>query len=269
VTAPLTFFLSPDNYDPLSSPLFSAFSNMDLPTTPAPCDFALLRALAVQVRAFTVDQIRRGWFVEKENSRAALECCDRLEQCDLLTRRIMEAHPSIELRSPLYAWKPGQRHPTVTDFRAIAQASQARWNKPHTAVEVFVAAPRAARLFGAFVDARRLKHCEASHDLHLSEVFLRYKKSKAGKSWWGEGAFPKLGLDIRFSKDPDAFLLNANSQATRIIEFAGSYDEEHLRCFHDHCAGGAATRFRQHFGRNGGNTLSNLYSDNGTAYELW
>ncbi len=242
---------------------------MASPAIHAQCDFALLRALAVQVRALTVDQIRRGWFVEEQDSHAVIECCDRLERSDLLMRRIMEAHPRIELKSPLYAWKPTQRHPTASDFRAIAQASQARWNKPHTAVQVFVAAPRAARLFGAFVDARRLKHCETSHDLHLSEVFLRYKRSKAGTNWWGEAAFPKLGLDIRFSKDPDAFLLHANAQATRIIEFAGSYDEEHLRHFHDHCAGGAAAKFRQHFGRNAANRLSNLYSDKGTAYELW
>ena len=236
---------------------------------PADCDFALLRALALQVRALTVDQIRRAWFHESDNSLAVAGCCDRLVQSDLLQRRTMEAHPLLELNAPLYAWKPRQRHPSAADFRAIADASQSRWNKPHMAVEVIIAAPRAARLFGAFVDSRSLKHCETSHDLHLSEVFLRYLSSNAAAHWWGEAAFPKLGLDIRFAKDPDAFLLDRNGTATRIIEFAGSYDEEHLRQFHEHCAAGATEKLTRHFGRNGGNPLLNLYSQAGTAYELW
>ena len=232
MTAPLTFFLCPQNTGQFHSALFSPFTDMASPVLPVLYDFALLRALAVQVRALTVDQIRRGCFLQENSSQAVLECCDRLQRSGLVTRRIMEAHPRIELKAPVYAWKPGQRQPTAADFRAIAQASQVRWNKSHAAEEVVIAAPRAARLFGAFVDARNLKHCETSHDLHLSEVFLRYRGSDAGTNWWGEAAFPKLGLDIRFSKDPDAFLLNVNGNATRIIEFAGSYDEEHLRHFH-------------------------------------
>ena len=54
----------------------------------------------------------------------------------------------------------------------------------------------------------------------------------------GEGQLKKLGLEIHKFKDPDLFIVDEHGQAIQIIEHAGNYDEQHLRDFHAHCAGG-------------------------------
>jgi hypothetical protein len=102
--------------------------------------YLLVRALALQVRLLTLDQMRRGWFpASKLVSDEATDCADHLVTAGLLERRVVEAHPVIDLKKPLFAWAPGSRHPSASDFQAIADASRMRWNSPHLAVEVFTA----------------------------------------------------------------------------------------------------------------------------------
>jgi hypothetical protein len=70
-------------------------------------------------------------------------------------------------------------------------------------------------------------------------------------------------------KDPDAFLVSPNGTASRILEFAGSYDAEHLAAFHEHCAGGGASRLADSGWGDDDNPFSQLYHPAGTGYELW
>ncbi|MGE0761465.1 MAG: hypothetical protein AB7O38_30910, partial [Pirellulaceae bacterium] len=198
-------------------------------------EFAVLRALTLQVRVATADQVARGWFAAADDPLLAAQAClAGLEKQQLTTKRLLEAHPMLPLSTPLFSWKPGQPQPTCAELENLAAKLQARWSEPNVAVEVYLAAPRASRLFGAFVDARHLKHCEVTHDLHLTEAFLGYCASdpRCHQWWWGEAAFPKIGQLIRFAKDPDAFLLDSRGGARRVVEFAGTYDAHHLHRFH-------------------------------------
>lgn len=233
------------------------------------CAFEIARCLALQVRALTMLQIVNAWRKSFRDVADAEECIAGLARAGLVVRQVVEAHPLLSLSKPLLSWTPGTREPSASDFWAVSELARSRMSKPHEVMEIVIASPRAARLFGAFLRPGRLKHCEISHDLQLSQVFLRYRSLGRADGWAGEAAFPKLGLEIRFAKDPDAFLVAANGMARRVIEFSGNYEADHLIKFHEHCAGAAARRIAAHFGGAGSNNLANLYAPKGTAYELW
>jgi hypothetical protein len=189
----------------------------------------------------------------------------------MIERRVFESHPLIPLRRPLLRWAPGDSHPTRDDFERIAEKSRKRWDQQKSAVEVFTTTPTAVHIFGAFAGARHGRHCEATHDLHLSEVFLRHLTGEGSKrsQWLGESAFPKLGFEIKGMKNPDAFLLDATGQVRCVVEFSGVYTAEHLARFHAHCAGEAARRLSQWLRSHNTKHLTRLYAETGTNYEIW
>jgi hypothetical protein len=220
----------------------------------------------------TGDQVAREWFGTASDPIAcAGRALERLRSGGLIDRRTLEAHPLLPQSGPLLAWKPGMPRPTHDQFQSLADRARGRWPLAHIPLEVYVASKQTCRLFGAFVDAQGARHCETTHDLHLAEVFVLYRlrKPRLASQWLGEGAFPKLGLELRGMKDPDAFLIDSQGAAQRVIEFAGSYEVDHLRAFHNHCSGGAADKLsRQRRERTEG-LLSRLYPVEGISYELW
>lgn len=235
-------------------------------------EVSILRALAVQVRIASRDQIKRGWFGAAPTScELTDDALMRLTSAGLIQSRIVEAHPILELKRPLFTWRLKDREPTDATFESLAEVIRARWAESEVPVEVYFATSRSVRLFGAFSDAIHPKHCEATHDLHLAEVFVRYrlKTPLLVRKWNGESAFPKLGFDFKGMKDPDAFLIDADARALRIIEFAGKYSADHLHAFHRHCAGGAARRIPVRPLSVSQKRIRNLYASGGTNYELW
>lgn len=238
----------------------------------SPAEQDVLRTIALRVRLVTAAQIDRGGFTETtptEGSRA--NALSRLEAAGLIERRRTEAHPLLDLRQPLLAWKVGTPGPSDSQLRVIAERSRARWDQPHQPVDVYRATKRATALLGAFVDARDSRPHEATHDLHLTEVYLVYRRRfpRLATQWHGEAEFPKLGFEIAHLKDPDALLIDRTGVATRIVEFAGSYEADHLRAFHEHCAGGAARRLATQGWAKAGSPWARLYAPAGTSYELW
>lgn len=235
-------------------------------------EFGIARALALQVRLLTVDQITRCWFSHCTNPLPRAEqAIAKLKRSGLIERRIFEAHPFIRLTRPLFSWNPGDRNPTSAQLDDLADRLENRWKIGTQAIEAYIATKDASHIFGAFSDARHEKHSEATHDLHLANVFVRYhvKEQNSQLSWWGEAAFPKLGFEIKGMKDPDAFLLDGDGRAQRVVEFAGVYSAEHLTTFHAHCAGKAAAAARRRFAALESSALSQLYGPGGTSYELW
>ncbi len=232
----------------------------------------IARSLALQVSILSREQIVRGWFAQTvEGDQAAAVSLHRLQDAQLICRRIVEAHPIVPLNQPLLAWSPGNPEPTQTTLVQTAFISNCRWLKDESPVEVFCSSPLAARLFGSFGNAGRIKPCEATHDLHLSEVFIRYltKTPTLARKWIGERALPKIGFLFKGMKDPDAFLIDQNRKASRIVEFSGRYSIDHLRAFHQHCSGVAAQRLARCGLTGGSGFLASLYAEEGTRYEIW
>ena len=235
-------------------------------------EVSLLRALALQVPCLTFAQIRQGWFAKRDAAEGLVErTLTRLASSQLITERVVEAHPLQSLDKPLFTWRPCETPPGERRLTNLALRAHERWQATHVPTTIYVATKRANQLFGAFLAASHTRHCEATHNLHLGEVFVRYRAARPSlaAAWWGEAAFPKLGFDIKGMKDPDAFLLDPTGQAVRIVEFAGSYSSEHLQKFHEHCAGGAAQRLSRFLGPRFHSELGYLYAPTGTAYELW
>ena len=250
---------------------FSFLASMQMSyTTWSTVEFSIVRALALQVRAMTSTQVARGWFANCRNpKKAAKAALRRLELAGLVTRETVEAPVPQRLSRPLFQWKVGSHQPTDALLSTVAECGRKRCSLPHTRLATYRASSRACRVFGSFAHAGHSRACEIGHDLHLAEVFIFYKEFMPALApyWHGEGAFPKLGFDIRGMKDPDALLVDETGRGRGVIELVGSYEVDHLRAFHAHCAGGGARRLRFHRGLR--RVFPRLYSDEGTGYELW
>lgn len=236
-----------------------------------PVERSILRALALQVRLMTRDQIARIWFADTPTpNQFAEETVRRLEDAGLLRREIVEAHPLLSLEETLLAWTPYEGMPSEEVLQDISRIAIDRWELAEQPVEVFVATRDASHLFGAFHCESSSKHCEATHDLHVAEVFVRYslRQPACAVKWLGESAFPKLGFEIHRMKDPDAFIVDEAGSIQRVVEFAGKYDVKHLEDFHHHCAGQACDRIARSV-QNADGLLARLYSPSGTEYEIW
>lgn len=235
-------------------------------------EFALLRALSMQVQGTTLDQIARALFLRQQSPlKRAEQALERLAAAQLIESRVVETHPLESFAKPLFVWKPGDPHPTDHRLKKLSLRARSRWHLSPVAQTIYVATRYAARCFGAFLDSRRVRACEATHNIHLAEVFVYYsvRRPRLAAMWLGEGAFPKLGFDIKGMKDPDAYLINHTGTAEQIIEFAGSYSADHLANFHSHCAGRGASRLAQFCRDHRDFRLAKLYAPQGTRYELW
>ena len=230
---------------------------------------AILEALTTKVLVLSESQIKRGFFSSTQ-AKLARGCLDSLAVAGLIEKHIVEAHPMLPLKRKVFSWKPGEAHPTTPELVGIEEKLRRRWQQPPEPAEVFLATRRAANLFGS--DARRPPTSEqATHDLHLSEIYIRYRKTKPklAQTWCGEFALPKLGKEVRFMKDPDAFILDDAGKAKYVIEFAGKYDRKHLFEIHAHCSGGAHRKLEAFRKKKEISTLESVYPRGGVGYELW
>ena len=193
-------------------------------------DLELLDALTLRVRLLTLRQVTELWWPNGENQRCARRRLESLEAANLIEIHRVNAHPLLPVRSPLFAWQPGDAEP---DCEALEESCRERWNKPAVPMTVCVAASLAANLFGS--TARGVPHRDhRNHDLRLACVYAAYRRQKPqlAAMWVGEHGLPKAGHRV---KDPDAFLRHESGQVICVIESAGRYSEVQVQSFHDHC----------------------------------
>lgn len=194
-------------------------------------DIQIVEALTLKTRVMTLDQIARLWWPKSKNGASdAKKRILKLRKAGCIERYQINTHPIISMVSPVTQWRPNLE---VPDFSSVAWKLKQRWILTHTPTWVFVATRRAANLFGSF--GGKLKDpLQVTHDIHLSEVYLKYSFEFPGQAdrWVGEDAFLKAGHGI---KDPDAFLLDENGTITKVVEFGGKYSADRVEQFHRHC----------------------------------
>ena len=232
----------------------------------------LLRALAVQLRVLSFEQICKGWFRDEPED-TIRESIDALKSAGLVQENICEIDSPIELEGPLLTWGPGDREPDVDRLARISQHLETRWSRVFKVEVLYSITPRGANQFGSW-GGKLSREEELTHDYHLSEVYLRHCEvtEETFKRWLGEMALEKfsremratLGFEIKRMKNPDAYVLDDDGKASLVVEFAGKYSVSHLQNLHRHCAGEGFKKADKH-----GVADLTVYRPEGTGYELW
>ncbi len=189
--------------------------------------------LCHHLRILSIDQIARGWWPPNRDARwRARADVNRLAQAKWLIPVTVLARPLLELPLPIFAWVPGDAEP---DYSLLEDWCRERWECPAVQTEVAVAGRRALDVFGGSTPGGVKNACQTTHDLHVGEVFLRYRACglKWRTQWVGEDA---VAARWGWKKIPDAVLCDADGSPVRAVDFGGAYRDERLRDFHAACA---------------------------------
>lgn len=194
---------------------------------------SILDALALRIHVLSLDQIARTWFGEQARpAEGARRLMERLVKSGLAAAKREYSYPMLPLTGPILAWNPGQAEP---DLGAIAYALQSRWpDTPSRIVEVYTSTPQLANRLGGF-DGRLRHRDQVTHDLHVSEIYLRLYQTNPDLAcqWMGE-ELRKSGQEYG-EKLPDAVIADESGHPVRAIEFGGRYPKKRVQAFFEHC----------------------------------
>ena len=143
----------------------------------------------------------------------------------------VRAHPELALAMPVWRWSPGDADPP---FGCISYRLRVRWTEPVEPTTIYVASRKTALRFAGH--GGRLPHpLQATHDLHVTGVFLRLRERSPEEAalWVPE---EKFANKRRGQKLPDAEIQDSTGHTLRVIEFGGSYPPERVRKVHEDCA---------------------------------
>lgn len=196
-------------------------------------DEEIIAALCFKARFFSLEQIARDWWPERALAlKLARQRMLSLAGDGWLKNFRVLVRPLLVLEEPVVDWEPRSPAP---DFAAVARTLQGRWKSPASRTELFLASPHARAVFGGKLLGAVKNLCQTTHDLHVAEVFLHYRRKDPSISaaWVGED---QLSRSRKRQKLPDAFLQDAEGKIVRVIEFGGAYSASRLSELHDHCA---------------------------------
>lgn len=192
-------------------------------------DQDILDALTLRIRILSIAQLSRWFWTGETDRRCATKSIDRLVRAGLLDWKRFLVGPEVELNSPLASWRQGETRP---DWDGIVWRTRTRWIGRVTAMRCVVAAPGGAARYGVTSHPPRIS--EATHDLHVAQVFLRLRASnlERARRWDGE-ALRQFGRQPN-AKVPDAIIRRAGTPLA--IEVVGaSYGANKLNAFHGYC----------------------------------
>lgn len=192
----------------------------------------ILTALDQKVRLFGQRQLAEHWWHgDLANTRRGMQ---RLAQGGFCERLVVLARTLPPLDAPLVTWRPGDPAP---DCGAVAYRLSSRWReRAARPTSVWIASEQTARLFGGVRRGALQQPTQATHDLGVAAVWLRFRALQPtwAAAWRGED---QLAHTRRGEKLPDAFLVDGAGAVAAVIEFGGGYSAERVAAFHDDCAG--------------------------------
>lgn len=190
---------------------------------------SIVAALCQQLTFVNIELMSRGWGF---SLRHAERLADALTGEGLLRRTRVHAPPLLPLAKPLTVYRPDGAEP---DCGHLSYLARSRWQSSCAPTWVYSATPRAAQLFGgsAALPSETLK---ARHELHMSEIFLRFRERRPGieERWYRGDVARRFGL-VPGSRVPDAFLFCDCGNVEWAIEFIGAYSSTRIRGFHEFC----------------------------------
>jgi len=193
----------------------------------------IVAALASKIKMLSFEQIVREWWppspAAERNARRRLT---ELIDLGLLVRERVRARPLLSLETAIFRWRPGDAAP---EFAPLSWQLQKRWTEPPREVTAYIATARAAAIFGGRADGRVKNPAQATHDIHLSALYLKLKRTAPtlAAGWIGEDI---LAPTREHQKLPDAILHDREGQPRLVVEFGGAYPTERVQAFHEDCA---------------------------------
>lgn len=194
-------------------------------------DRSVLDVLTTCVRLLSLPQIARTfWRQVRVPVVAARRRLTVLEEAGLLDCLTVLARPELTLTAPVIRWMPGIAPP---NFGSAAHQLQARWDQPPMPTIVVVATARAGHWRGG-QGGRRPRTSEATHDLHLAAVYLKFlaEQPDLAKFWVSESSLVQSAR-VAGMRLPDAMIQGPEER--KVIEFGGAYSKSKLAEFHAFC----------------------------------
>lgn len=190
----------------------------------------IMVTLTQRVRCMSAKQLAAGWWnCSKSGEMAARKTAATLIRRGFLLKERVLVDPMLPLDAPLIIWNPREKAPDPKETAALLHA---RWNADLEARTIYSASWTAARLFGGY-GGGIASILQVTHDLHVAELYLRFKASHGSTSmrWVSED----VRTALRGEKVPDAYLLSPSGHIQCVIEFGGKYTAERVADFHAHC----------------------------------
>jgi len=192
-----------------------------------PFEGQILRALANDVRVLSLPQVARTWWTNTRwgQSRAKAAMAE-LERNGWLQIHRSLARPVTELHQPLMSWATGEDEP---DFWHLSRVLHKRAMQDASMTSFVFASPRTIVLFGQG-RAPSVKLTQMTHDLHVSEVYLRYRTNGlSSRHWISEDRLPR---EWPLRERPDAVLSDDEGRVHRAVEYGGNYPPKRLAELH-------------------------------------
>ncbi|MEQ9094958.1 MAG: hypothetical protein RIE32_01695 [Phycisphaerales bacterium] len=157
-----------------------------------------------------------------------------LVEAGLLRAITVPSTPVLALEGPVFAWSPGDPAP---NFDTVAYALQTRWgDADEQPTRAYAATFKAAASFGGRGRNRYTRLEQATHDLHVTELYIRIRQEEPeiANHWVGEDLIaPELE---RFEKLADAEIRDGD-QTLLYLEFGGRYGAREVRKKHEFFSG--------------------------------
>ena len=187
----------------------------------------ILISLAWHVRVLSVEQLARTWWSGlATGTRLANNFVKARSATDWLHVRHVLSRKPTPLAEPLQTWHPDA---PVPDFAELSRLLHRRARTPARKFRVVTASRKCRELFGMVGAAHRPKLTQLSHELFVSEVFIRYLQNGFNVfsgEWVSEDRFPS-SWPIRVR--PDGLIKDAEGNIVRAIEYGGAYGVRRLR----------------------------------------
>ena len=193
-----------------------------------PHEEQILRALANDVRVLSLQQVARTWWTDTRWGRSrAKAAMTELESLGWLQIHRSLARPIDEMQEPLMSWSPRDDRP---DFWRLSRVLHKRSMQDASMTTFVFASPKSIVLFGRG-RAPSVKLTHMTHDLHVAEVYLTYRRTGlSSRHWISEDRLPS---DWPLRERPDAALVNDDGQFYRAVEYGGNYPPSRLAELHE------------------------------------
>jgi hypothetical protein len=193
-------------------------------------ELVLLELLANHVRLLAVAQLARASLAgQRYTRRHATSLAQQLADSGWLRMSEIFARPISPLHRPLCQWRHSEPMP---DLLRLSRRLHQRASFSAARTVVVSAARKTYALFGTSQrTASPIKLTQATHDLHVTEVYLHYAQRgfEPGLRWVSEDRLPETW---RLRQRPDALLIDHAGEFVRAVEYGGDYSWGRLAELH-------------------------------------